>query len=727
MQGDFHIGERLIQPRINSIQHEGNARHLEPKVMQVLLVLASKPGEVFTREEIRQVVWRDVFVGDDVLMRAVSEIRRVFEDNPLSPHTIQTVPKVGYRLIAPVEEKVKTVAVGPAFEIVPAASSPPLSIDPAVLTLDSVPELHVQSQQTTHHFGWWMSAAIAVILLVLASLAVLLKTGHSSASTASYVSHPLTTYPGSQLQPALSPGGDAVAFVWNQNEHEGHHLYIKALKSGAPVRVTTGEDQEYSPTWSPDGLSLAFIRQSAARSTVDVIPALGGSERQVYAFPVNSVGEYGGLAWSSDGNRLIFPEERRLGGPSQLVELSLNSHATRLLTNPPSNWSGDSMPAISPNGKWLAFARGSEQSARDIFVMGLPDGTPRQVTTDAHLILGLVWTPDGANIVFSSDRGGSLALWRVSQNGGTPERDLAGTDGASWPTVSRHGDLLAYSHGSASWSIASVPLGTAKREQETDILMSSEQDSSPSISPMTNLLAFQSWRSGSQEIWTAAVDGSNPTQLTSQGASAGSPAWSRDGRLIAFDARPYGFAHIYITDDGGASPQALTSGNFNDIVPGWSADDHWIYFGSNRSGSWQIWRVATNGHDAPQQITSGGGMVGKPSADGKTLYFTKGATPGIWYRSIEGGPDRKIFDGPPPNYGNYWTVSGDDVYALSVINRHYTLVRVDPSTGRISEVYRLIHDPAPFSGLTVSVDGKQLFFSELLEAKSNLTLVEHFR
>ena len=696
--------------------------------MQVLLVLASKPGEVFTREEIRQVVWRDVFVGDDVLMRAVSEIRRAFEDNPQSPHTIQTVPKVGYRLIAPVAGPEEAIAVTTDPAIVPAAvSAAPMPLVPEVIAPNPVRELSTQAGRRAQRMRLRIGAMFAVSLLVIAGSAVWRKAGHPAASAATFVSRPLTTYPGSQLQPALSPRGDAVAFVWRQGEHQGHHIYVLSLRSGAPVRVTSGEDQEFSPAWSPDGLSLAFIRQSSTGSSVEIMPALGGSERQVYTFAGNSVGEYGGLAWSSDGNRLIFPEQRSAAGPSQLVELALNTHTTRVLTAPPTNWNGDSMPAVSPDGKQLAYARGSEQSTRDIFVMNLPDGTPRQLTTDAHIILGLVWTPDGSNLVFSSNRGGTMGLWRVSPNGGPPERERAGSDGAYWPTVSKRGDLLAYSHGSASWSIASVPLGTHKPLQEIDILTSSEQDSSPSLSPSGNLLAFQSWRSGSQEIWTSGVDGSNPTQLTNQGASAGSPTWSRDGRLIAFDARPGGFAHIYITDVGGANPRTLTSGTFNDIVPSWSADDHWIYFGSNRSGSWQIWRISADGQGAPQQITIGGGMVAKPSPDGRWLYFTKAETPGIWRRSVDGGSEQKIFDGPPAEYPNYWTVSANDVWALSTVNDHSTLARIDASSGQVTEGYRLIHAPAPFSGLTVSASGKQMLFSELLEAKSNLTLVEHFR
>jgi Tol biopolymer transport system component/DNA-binding winged helix-turn-helix (wHTH) protein len=728
MQGDFHIGDRLIQPRINSVQFEEVALHLEPKVMQVLLVLASKPGEVFTREEIRQVVWRDVFVGDDVLMRAVSEIRRVFEDNPQAPHTVQTVPKVGYRLIAPVTipggkdavaaiDSAATFASGPASE----------AISPAIAPLP---------RSQTHPLGrrslLWIGAAASAILLVVIGWAVISNSVHAALPRGSYVSHPLTTYPGSQLQPALSPDGETVAFVWNRTGNQGHQIYVKAVKSGAPVRVTSGDDQEFSPAWSPDGHSLAFIRQSATESMVDVIPALGGSERQVYTFPVNSVGEYGGLTWSPDGGALIFPEQSTPGGTSQLVELSLSSHTVRQLTFPPANWNGDSMPAVSPDGHRLAFARGSEQSTRDIFLMELPNGEPHRITNDDHLILGLVWTQDGSNIVFSSNRGGSLALWRVAPNGGAPERDLAGTDGAYWPTLSKQGDLLSYSHGNASWSIASIPLGTARTQAEINILTSSEQDSAPSISPTANLLAFQSWRSGNQEIWTSAIDGTNPTQLTSQGVSAGSPTWSRDGRLIAFDARPGGFAHIYITDSGGASPRALTSGNFNDVVPGWSADGQTIYFGSNRSGTWQIWRVAADGHGAPQQVTAHGGMVAKPSQDGKWLYFANAGTPGIWRRSLQGdpargSPEQNVFDGPPADYANYWTVYGDTVYALSNDAGHRSLVRINPATGSVTPVYTMLHDPAPFSGLTISGDGKQLLFSELLEATNNLTLVEHFR
>lgn len=104
MKGDFRIGGRLIRPRLNAIEYEGIALHLEPKVMQVLVALADQTGDVVTRQQIRETVWQNVFVGEDVLIRAISELRRAFQDDPRTQHTIQTVPKVGYRLVLPVEE-----------------------------------------------------------------------------------------------------------------------------------------------------------------------------------------------------------------------------------------------------------------------------------------------------------------------------------------------------------------------------------------------------------------------------------------------------------------------------------------------------------------------------------------------------------------------------------------------------------------------------------------------
>ncbi len=103
MEGDFRLGEWLVRPRLGSVQSNGRVERIEPKCMQVLVCLASRPGEVVSKEELMRAVWTDTFVTDEVLTRAISELRRTLSDDAKRPRLIETIPKIGYRIIAPVQ------------------------------------------------------------------------------------------------------------------------------------------------------------------------------------------------------------------------------------------------------------------------------------------------------------------------------------------------------------------------------------------------------------------------------------------------------------------------------------------------------------------------------------------------------------------------------------------------------------------------------------------------
>jgi DNA-binding winged helix-turn-helix (wHTH) protein/TolB-like protein/tetratricopeptide (TPR) repeat protein len=103
MERDFRLGEWLICPQLNTVQRDGTTVRLEQKFMQVLVCLAGRPGQVISKDELIRTVWADTFVTDDVLTRAVSELRRILKDDAKQPHIIETVAKNGYRLIAPLQ------------------------------------------------------------------------------------------------------------------------------------------------------------------------------------------------------------------------------------------------------------------------------------------------------------------------------------------------------------------------------------------------------------------------------------------------------------------------------------------------------------------------------------------------------------------------------------------------------------------------------------------------
>lgn len=99
MNGDFQMGAWLVQPSLNTVSRNGTSVQLEPKVMGVLVCLAEHAGEPVSKEKLLQTVWPDTFVGEGVLTRSISELRRVFQDEAKEPRVIQTIAKRGYRLM----------------------------------------------------------------------------------------------------------------------------------------------------------------------------------------------------------------------------------------------------------------------------------------------------------------------------------------------------------------------------------------------------------------------------------------------------------------------------------------------------------------------------------------------------------------------------------------------------------------------------------------------------
>ncbi|MGB6134529.1 MAG: DPP IV N-terminal domain-containing protein [Acidobacteriaceae bacterium] len=732
MQSDFCIGDWHVRPQINCVEKEGTSLHLEPKVMQVLVLLASHPGEVISKDRLLNTVWSGVFVGEDVLTRSISEIRRVLDDDARSPRVIQTIPKTGYRLIATVSHRSANGKLNaPAAETEPAI--PPAEASPPPAQWNGSPPSAVPRQSVAPIRTRSVLPRIAVpgvLIVIAAALAWWHFRPHPPTGPANtaYTIVPFTSYPGSEGQAAFSPDGNQIAFVWNGPHADNKDIYVKILGTSTPLRLTTDPAEDVGPAWSPDGRYIAFTRLSSAGNGIYIVPAIGGPERRLYTLTDPTSWEYAGLTWTNDGKHLIFPDRLSSDGPSALFSLSIDTLARTRLTSPPASWDGDWTPVMSPDGTKIAFIRSPEGSVRDVYVMDASGGAPRRLTFDQRLVVGITWTADSQYVVFSSNREGEFALWKVPAIGGPIERVSVGDENSYSPAISRKGNLLAYSHGTGRWDIVRVDLKSSARKVLTDQLLSSnEQDSAPQFSPDGTRIAFQSWRSGSQEIWTCAADGSDPVQLTSfGGALTGSPHWSPDGRQIAFDSRPDGRAHIFLSSPDGGLPHPLTSGNDNDIVPSWSPDGKTIYFGSNRSGSYQIWKVAATG-GTPQQLTKDGGMIALASPDGRWVYYSRPQASGLWRISVGGGPEEQVLKSPPDGFQGYWTLTKDGIYYLNSSGAQSSIDFVSYAAPSHSvQVHVLDHEPTLLSGLSISPDGRWLIYADMAEAGSNISLVENF-
>ncbi len=112
LDGDFRIGDWLVQPSLNRIVQDDREVRVEPKAMEVLAYLTENAGSVVPKSKIIQHAWSDSYVTEEVLTNSIWELRKALGDDARDPSYIQTVPRRGYRLIATVHREADSEGTG---------------------------------------------------------------------------------------------------------------------------------------------------------------------------------------------------------------------------------------------------------------------------------------------------------------------------------------------------------------------------------------------------------------------------------------------------------------------------------------------------------------------------------------------------------------------------------------------------------------------------------------
>ena len=691
---------------------------------QVLAALLEHPGEIVTREELRQRMWPEhTFVDfDHGLNTAVNKLREALGDSAGSPRFIETVPRRGYRFLAPTERVATQLAVQEQAE------------PPREITL-------TPGKPKRRRSLFW---AAALLIIVAASLAVWFRFARHSSEppTPPLRIVPLTGYYGWETAPTFSPDGNEVAFSWNGPKQDNKDIYVKLIGTENLLRVTSNPATDWSPAWSPDGRFIAFLRRlEDEKHSLILIPALGGPERKLAEMSLAGT-EFASrfLTWSADSKHLLIVERRTREEPTSLFMLTIETGEKRSVISPPTKSIGDADPALSPDGRTLAFIRSPSYDVGDLYVLALsedlrPKGEPRRLTFDNRNTFGPAWTPGGREIVFSSTRLGIQRLWRIAVSGSAQPQLLAffGEDGTI-PAISLQKRHLAYVRGRSHrdiWQVA-VPAPGDMGTLPVSFISSQFDQHNPQYSPDGKKITFTSTRSGSHEIWACDSDGSNALQLTSFGGPVTDRAsWSPDGRRIAFHSRPEGQAEIYVINTEGGRPQRLTYEQADDVAPSWSHDGKWIYFGSNRTGVHQVWKIPAAG-GTPVQVTKSGELLhsSRLTASYCTIPKVRGVT-SLWKAPVEGGPESKVLESL--FYLNF-AVRQEGIYFIpetdSSAVRSLQLLSFANGTVRTIVPRETLGEGARGQGidtLTVSPDGRSILFARWSSHGRELVLVDNFR
>jgi Tol biopolymer transport system component/DNA-binding winged helix-turn-helix (wHTH) protein len=683
------FGAFEVDLRAGELHKDGAKLKLTGQPFHVLTILLEQPGEVVTRDELQKRLWPDTFVDvDHNLNSAINKIREVLGDSAERPRFLETLPRRGYRFIAPVDGSSPIPASPAAAETTVVSAS----------TANRMPGKYPKHPKTLGY------SIAAVLMLMAISVSWIL---HKAPPHAQRALTRLTFDDGLQFGASWSPDGRFIAYCSDRGGKLD--IWVKQVSGGDPVQITKGEGNNWQPDWSPDGKYIAY-RSESGDGGLFVVPALGGTglERRIASFGYHP-------RWSPDSSKILFQTHFTwldmndkfyvvlMDGsePREILAQSMAEHdlwpasamwhpdgkrvtvwvgRTGRYSEPgPSFWT---MPIAGGPAIKSEIAPAIEKQLKDVAVTDVMGEWPVDFT--------FAWAPEGKAIYFERAYRGTRNIWKLVMDPDTLkaigiERLTTGAGPDTEAVVSRDGMRLAFTAKSEHVRTWIFPFDVSHAHISGEgraTTSSGGRAVVPNLSRDGKKLVFGIERTGTWEMWQKSLVDGHEAPIIADEYVRESPQWSPDGARLAYQREKPGERQLMIWSAENRIEEPLTTlGNAEyQIVYDWSPDGKALLVSraASETQQFEIWLVPITA--APHAETAARKIISCPtcslfqphfSPDGRWIAFeattdtATGIDSALYVTSAAGGPwirlgEEKHWDDKPR-----WSPDGKTIYFLS--------------------------------------------------------------
>lgn len=627
----FQLGAWQVHPDRYELRHGEVVRRLQPRLIMLLLRLVAADGQTVSREVLLDSVWGRRFVNDEVLSRAIADLRQAFDDDARQPWLIETVSKLGYRL---------------RMHALPMASSGTGEIvDAAAGTQESSP---------SRRKGWALLAVLLAVLL-LAVIAVVWFRDSDPArmvnlpQPADFVhARPLVSDPGRNQTPRFSTSGELIAYSAGDPQTGIARIRIRSRDGRVDTMIDSEGHWDICPVFSPDGVDLFWLRHGPTDCRVMRAPLTGGEAKTVSACNRN-VRSCPDL--SPDGGIIVFTADHN--GVAALQELRLSDLRQRWLSEPSPSALNDIDPRFSPMGDRIAFLRG-QSSQRSVFIADADGRIVRHLPLVGARAYGLAWL-DPQHLIVATDAEGSRALVRIDVHDGT--RTLLGAPGARYPDRAVDGSLVweVAHYRSNLWQIGADGL-------QRQLTHHQRSDGGQQWSPDGRWLAYQSNREGPSSIWLLEIETGQERRLPlDEQARWFYPAWSPDSRSLLLTRQGAAAEEVWLYRLDSAAPvrvEGIADGAFH---ARFDASGRHVWYQMADDADRALWRIGMD-ESASSKTERVETQVASYRIGSDRLVLLRPESSGLWTCGNDGDDCRSTGVDLPASDTSNWTIAGDHLY-----------------------------------------------------------------
>jgi Tol biopolymer transport system component len=385
----------------------------------------------------------------------------------------------------------------------------------------------------------------------------------------------LTSEPGLELFPAISPDGRVVAYAAGNSARM--RIFLRPVRGGRTLPLSTDTATiEWQPRWSPDGEQILFL----SRGGVWVASSLGGAARQTVV--PSALAEVVAATWSRTGDSIAVVRGDSLlvysadGRASRFVTAALEWHSCA--------WSPthDQLACVAGNRDYVLMGHNfANLIPSAVVVVSLTSGRVVSVTDSLGMNLSPQWSSDGGRLFFVTNREGSRDVYVVAigANGrprGQPQRVTTGL-GAHSIAFDRDGKRLAYAVYREEANLWSLPIPPRNRPpvtiaRATQLTSGTQVVETMSVSSDQRWVFYDSNIAGTADIYRIPVGGGDPERLTNDPSHEFYPVSSPDGLEFGFHSPRSGTRDVYVQRIGEGTAQTVTATPSQECCSMWSRD-----------------------------------------------------------------------------------------------------------------------------------------------------------